>query len=206
MYYKLRVDTDDKSKLKELLLKYCKTYIIAQEDSGDNKHCHCYLESITKPGTIRASIRKKYGSGNGVYSLGLLDDRYPIEYIAYIIKEDPNYICDKIPLGILEKAKVYDMTVKKKLSKKKMTILQNLNSFLKEKLVKKDMCYYYGAEPNFYMCKPEYIVDAVLDYYTKDDRLIREFMIVSLCQTLCLRYCNGYTSDYRSRLLSKIIF
>lgn len=59
----------------------------------------------------------------------------------------------------------------------------------------------YAAE---HFITKEYVVNSVLDFYTKTNRLIRKFMLVSLCQTLCLKYIPTYHKDLQQDLLQSL--
>lgn len=50
----------------------------------------------------------------------------------------------------------------------------------------------------------EYVVNSVLNFYTGTNRLIRKFMLVSLCQTLCLKYIPTYYKDLQQDLLLQL--
>lgn len=51
-----------------------------------NPHIHLYIETQINDRTLRSQIRKFAGTGNGIYSLKLLDELKPIEYLAYMLK------------------------------------------------------------------------------------------------------------------------
>lgn len=199
-YYKLRVDTDNIMELERILLKYSSTYLICQENEGcENPHCHAYLETNTKQATIRNVLRKKYGSGNGSYSLKALDEQYPVEYLAYCIKEK-NYR-HTLPEEQIEKAKEYDLKVKEEMKKKKAerrTQLQKIEEKYFSNVVDG-----IDTELNRYV-DVEHVADKVIEFYRENSILVREFMMISLIQTLSLKYVNSFDRSFKNRLIEKI--
>lgn len=195
-YYKLRVDTTDVRTVLSLLSSYTDKYLVGFENQEtDNSHCHAYIETATKQSTLRAAIRKQFGSGNGSYSLKALDEKEPLEYIAYCIKE--NDYKHNLPQEVIDKAKAHDASVKTEMKKKKesrKTILQKIE----EK-------YFSHVEEGIDQERQEYVtkkhvVDCVLSYYRESGNLIRQFMLVSLCQTLCLKYVNSYEYEFHQKI------
>lgn len=181
-YYKIRVDTDNIMEFERLLLKYSTNYLVCQENMGtDNPHCHAYVETNTKQATIRNAIRKQYGAGNGSYSMKSLDEKYPIEYLAYCIKEK-NYR-HTLPESLIKQAKEYDFKIKKEMKEKKearKTILQKMDE-------------------EFDLANQEIITEMdivykVIDYYKRNGILVRQFQMVSQVQTLLLKYDPNYTN------------
>lgn len=182
-YYKVRIDTNDRTRTTNFLDKYSDCYLISFENQEtDNPHCHGYLETTTKQATIRNAIRKQYGGGNGSYSLKSLDEERPLEYLAYIIKEG-DYVNSGIPEETLAKAKEHDALVKtqmKEKAKQRRTTLEVLQEELASDLV--------VQQDESYIRYKERILMAVIHWYKKKGTLIRQFMIVSQVQTLLLKH------------------
>lgn len=197
--YKIRIDSHDRTNIKLLLSKYSDRYMLAFEgQSSENPHCHGFFATTTKPATIRSNLRKQFGTGNGSYSMKELDEDYPLEYIAYIIKEG-DYIEHNMPPEILVKAKEHDTQVKLELKakkEKKKTVLAQIDEKYFSDAVN-------GILDDNFITK-EYVVDKVLEYYRESKGLIREFMIVSICQTLCLKHVRSYERYFKNRILEKL--
>lgn len=178
-YYKLRIDTDDRKSVVSLLNVYSSRYLISIENEGtENTHCHAYLESDSKQATIRAAIRKNYGGGNGSYSLKELDEQHPLEYLAYCIKEN-NYV-HNLSSDVLSKAVMYDAKIKSEMKEKKKnrrTILQKMVEEFKYE------------EGKVYVSD---VITDVIEYYRKNEILVREFAMISQVQTLLLRFDPQY--------------
>ncbi len=194
-YYKLRIDTDNKEELCQRLKKYTDVYLISVENIGtDNPHCHVYYETTHKSLTIRQMIRKFYGSGNGVYSMKQLDERLPIEYISYCIKDD-NYIHTLDPKFIQE-CKDWNTRVKEEIKIKKenkKTVLQLCEEWINENIDTQECWIRTLYRPPFSHDVPEtksllHYKHLVLKYHMVTDRLIRKFQIESIAMTIFLKH------------------
>lgn len=198
-YYKIRIDTDDRTSVTNLLDKYCDTYIISFENQEtDNPHCHGYIETTTKQQTFRANIRKRYGAGNGGYSLVVLDEQYPLEYLAYMIK-DGDYLNRGVPQETLDLAIEHDKKVKLQMKEKKAsrrTTLQVLQDEYSEELIPREC-------ENYELYKGR-ILTLVIKWYKEKGTLIRQFMIVSQVQTLLLKYYPLGDKELWCALIDKI--
>lgn len=187
--YKARFDVCDESIITTFVEKYCKDewlYSFEGLDT-DNPHCHLYFNSIVKRETIAQWIRRNIGVGNKSYSLRQLDDIDSLyKYIAYCIK-DGNYK-KRISSELLDKSIAYDAKVKKDKSRKRTTILDQLK----------------GEIGEVYIGSPEEMIDIVVKFYKDQGKLVREFQIVSVCQTLLLYYDTGYENAFKRRILEKI--
>lgn len=198
-YYKIRLDTHERSHVRTLLDKYCDSYIVSYEgEASDNPHCHGYLETTTKQATIRNAIRKQFGAGNGSYSLKSLDERRPLEYLAYILKEG-DYECSGISEEDLTKAKEHDLKVKNQLKEKKAnrrTALQVIQDELSEELPPR--------EGETYEDYKKRLLLLVIRWYKQKGTLIRQFMIVSQVQTLLLKYHEHGDHELYCSLIERI--
>lgn len=179
-YYKLRVDTIDPEVLGYITHHYSPDcYLVAVEGLTDtNPHSHYYLEMEGKPTALRAYIRKTVGAGNGIYSLVELDTEKPVEYLAYCIK-GADYTSHNIDL---EPAKSHDFKIKNdrvKLKKEKKTVLQLIIEHYK---------YDETGISDRATC-----IDQVILYHKEKGVLIREFAMISIVQTLLLKYDSDYS-------------
>lgn len=201
--FKLRIDTSPCDGVQQLCDKYAKEYLYTYENTGEeNPHVHMYLQLSKQSRTVRAYIRKVFGSGNGVYSLKELDEQYPIEYLAYCMKlGEPTH---NLPNEIIDKAKSYDLDVKRSMKEKKSsrrTQLQILDDIIgTECELQGDV---YVRSNGLIPCK-EFVVDTVIRYYKDEKKLVREFMIVSLVQSLCLKYVPSYDYELKRKILDRI--
>lgn len=184
-YYKLRIDTSLYEETFEFLKRYSpETLLMGIEKTGTlDVHIHAYLETRIAAGTIRTAIRRRYGSGNGNYSLKDLDEKRPIEYLAYCIK-DKEYKHHGFDDTALQTIQDYDDDVKDEIKRKKnrkQTQLQRLMQDIAEE-------------------KKEFddirdISQYVVDYYNRNLLLVKKFQLVSLTQTLALQHIENYDHD-----------
>jgi len=196
-YYKLRVDTDNIDTIEGILKKYSSSYIVCLENVGtDNTHSHSYLETTEKQATIRNVLRKTFGSGNSSYSLKELDEQYPVEYLAYVVKE--KLFRHNLPQDVIDKAMAHDKEVKDGIKEKKANKKTQL-----EKIIEQNKEQLEGMKEAKGFAMPE-ITDMVLKYYKENNILVREFQIISLVQTLSLQYIDGYLEEYSRRLVDKM--
>ena len=196
-YYKLRVDTDNIDTIEGILKKYSSSYIVCLENVGtDNTHSHSYLETTEKQATIRNVLRKTFGSGNSSYSLKELDEQYPVEYLAYVVKE--KLFRHNLPQDVIDKAMAHDKEVKDGIKEKKANKKTQL-----EKIIEQNKEQLEGMKEAKGFAMPD-ITDMVLKYYKENKILVREFQIISLVQTLSLQYIDGYLEEYSRRLVDKM--
>lgn len=191
-YYKLRIDTDNVGGVITLLKRYCEIYLTSIEMEGtEDVHTHSYIETSTKEATIRNAVRKAYGSGNGVYSLKELSESRPVEYLAYCIKG--RQYSTNLPPDVVKLAEDYDMVVKKGMKEKKLL----------RKSVFIQLCEIIDERPESLksMELKSYFTRIVLDYYKSKQLAVRTFQLVSLVQTLLLKY----SPEYYQQLADKVI-
>lgn len=195
--YKIRIDSHDRTAIKLLLDKYCDKFIIAFEGEEVNPHCHGLIVTTAKQATIRSNLRKSFGSGNGSYSMKELDEEYPLEYLAYLVKEG-DYYNSGVPDDLLQKAIEYDKDVKAQMKEKKAsrrTVLEKLEERLSSVLV--------DVSCNYTMYKFK-VLEGVVAYYKDTGTLVRDFAVISQVQTLCLKYYPTGSNEMVCRLLEKI--
>lgn len=124
--------------------------------------------------------------------------------LAYTMKDSKYKI--KGFEGIVDLAK---LEIEKHVPKDKVSILEDLRRIIKSQI--KSHILDNGIE-SFVMTgrngdeflRKEWVLDQVLSYYKEKRVLIREFYIVSLCQTLCFEFIPQYENEFRDRILEKI--
>lgn len=192
--YKLRVDLSDTT-LEDVLkcLRDCYAYAYVLEGKmTDNPHVHFYLYTMVKDATLRKRLRNLKLSGNKSYSLKELGEKDPIEYFAYMMKEGTP-VWHNIDAKVISDSADYNKKVRdsiKKTKEAKKTILQQLIDII-------------DAKGDDDWTKVE-IMNIVIDFYKKRCVLVREFQLVSLCQTLCLKYVPLYDRELARRLYDRI--
>ena len=104
----------------------------------------------------------------------------------------------------IEEIKKYNDKVKNEIKERKAkrrTTLQKIeDEYFSE--VQEDNIMLINGELR-YITKP-YVIEKVIKYHTDNNVLIRQFMIVSLCQTLCLKYVNSYSREFQQKIFDLI--
>lgn len=219
--YKLRLDTDDNDLPLELCLKYFNTYLISFEGRDtDNPHCHIFgtLKIEYKEPALRSYIRKAVGSGNGNYSLKKLDNDKPIEYLAYCLKEDTNPR-HNLPEALFKEAEEYNQKVKEEIKQKKANRRTQLQIIIDDHCShffpsdENPNIYFYRTEPtkddpNQYkiFVGKETIINLVINYFKETGTLIRQFALISIIQTLLLKYVPDYSRELYNKIDDQISF
>ena len=203
-FYKLRIDTaEGKDVILKFIEKYSSTYLVSFEGQGtDNPHVHLYLEMLSNiSSSLRQAIRRKFGAGNGGYSLKELDEQFPVEYLAYCIKDKNYFYSSNFPVSVIDEMKDYDKKVKEEIKHKKLSRRTVLDTI-------KDECF-SDVDPETQLVDGAYlsvqdVVLRVVNYYQTSKKLVRKFAIVSQCQTLCLEYVKGYSYTLYNDILKSI--
>lgn len=199
-YYKLRITTNDELGLVKFFDRYSDRYLYCNEVSKEGVyHIHAYFESDTPKATIRAAIRRKWGDGNRNYSLKELDEELPLEYVSYCCK-DGDYHYKNIDKEFIDDCLSRNEEIQREIKEKKKSRKTTLQQIEHEYFQDVDE---HNVKNDEYITK-EYVVDSVLNYYKTKNVLIRRFMIVSLCQTLCIKYVNSYERQFREKILDEL--
>lgn len=89
MVYRYSLRVDDADGVRQALLGYLGrlggAYFVVYEESGENKHYHCYFESESKISAVRKAVQRIGQVGNGGYSLKLCDANFD-RYLQYMCK------------------------------------------------------------------------------------------------------------------------
>lgn len=169
-HYKIRIDTHSLELVQKLCDRYAKRYLFAFEKIGTpDQHTHIYMETFHKETAIRAMIRKRFGSGNGVYSMKAVEYE-PLAYLAYCVKQGKPY--HNMPEDLIKKAKEYDDKVKQELKAKKAARRSQLE-IIRE---------YVGNTKQLFE-----ISQKVIEYYKEKGTLYRRFYAMSVVETIYLQ-------------------
>lgn len=176
--YKLRIDIPNNKRedVVKLCCKYTSLWIVSYEGGTNNPHCHLYIHLLCKQATIRNRIRKDFGGGNGSYSLKEVDEEYPMEYLAYLVKEGDYVHSDNFPQDKLSSALVYDLRKKKQMKDAKSNRLPVWKKILEEC---KDIEYNNDTRQE--------ISKRIVAYHYKNEILIRRFALKSYLDTIYLK-------------------
>ena len=198
-YFLLRISLKHTTQVQvqALLERYATTSAQCTEDIlSENPHMHIYLSTLSKQQALRTAIRKLTNSsqGNTLYSLKECD-QYPIPGLAYMLKGNDYNLTD-LPLDIQVQAQEYNDKVVSEMKKKKegrKTLLQQIDETLQPILEERPT--------NL----PSAITHHVISYYRHSKSLVREFQLVSITQSLLLKYDPSYPQVLALKILEKII-
>lgn len=194
---------------------YCKEHV-----NGSNYHTHWYIETHYVEHTVRQFIRNslklKGGPGYNCHSC----DYRPLEYIRYMFSNpqeegvQSNYLTeDERKYYQEEEEKVQSLLVAKKVDKKKKSsssvlalMREELLSKFKEGSIVKGRQTYLLEDPEQGLMSPTKtdILYHVIEYYRLNKIQVREFQMLSQCQTLCFEFVNGYDYEFSKRLCEKL--
>ena len=183
-YYGLRLSLKDVSVdvcIGLLKTVSCASMHVLEGMTTDNPHVQSYIETELKQPALRVRIRNVMGKGNRAYSLKEME-RYPIEYLSYIMKEDPNPVWRNIPDEVVSEANEYQEEYKKSRKKKKeIKVLDVLLAQCQEEKA----------------CTVSSIYDVVVDYHLNNSLLINDFRLKSYIQTLMFKLNPIYRGNHK---------
>jgi len=198
--YKLRTDDITDSLVKDLShdassLLYCR-----ERGTNDlNLHYHWFIRTDVQNATLRARIRKHGLKGNGSYSLKKLEEDYPIEYIAYVLKEGDYVSVKGITEELLSQAKEYDQKVKndiKATKEAKKKTIDKLKDYIKETMSQEEyeaslFTDSYPTRSRVTHVTYKLIMSHVIQFHISNGLLIRRSMVTTYTDTLMTMYPGG---------------
>jgi len=155
---------------------YCREY------KPNNNHAHYLISTPLGGHALRARFKKLGLKGNTDYSMKTLDSEYPIEYIAYLLK-DGDFV-RKLPSAIQAEAVAHNNKVVQELEvrkAKKESVITRLIAHLALTPHNKD---YYD------ICNSILYSD-VIKFLLKEDMPIRRYSITQYVDTICCLKGNG---------------
>lgn len=209
-YYSLRADCNypafreaaEMIEVVQMKPPYMWCYETTTTEEGNNGHFHFYFESDVKKPTLRARITSLTGRGNGCYSLKECDERMPIKYLAYIMK-DKYYEKNGIPEDIYQEALQYDEKVKAEMKEKK----QKKKNVLQE--IEDSYVQYFNENERR---TPEddpwehtrYLLRFIINYYSETgNKVVRQGSVQGIFDTLRLKHSEGFLHMYEDYMLSR---
>lgn len=202
-FYKLRVDLSPgigRDTIVDLVDRFSKTYCYVIEDAGgDNPHMHWYIEMSMSSENLRKGLRDLGLKGNKSYSLKDLDERYPIEYLAYMMKSKGFFLIEgDIPESVLDAAREYDRLLKEEMERKKAE--------KKKKEIVKIMEYIKVQMKGGKIedLSSWNIMNFVVDYHKENHKVIVDFRIIGITRMIMILCKDGYQKQYVDRLHRKL--
>lgn len=188
--YKLRIDLDiEWDLIQEFLDTYVSMYALCFEKMVDNPHCHLLIHSNENNRTLRSALRKIGLKGNRAYSLVKIKDNelFPIEYIAYMMKQGSVYM-EQLPDEVLQEAKEYDTLVKAAIKKAKDNKTPIWRQILEE---------YLDEDVKDFTIDRFGIQESIVKYHFDKKLLLRKFQAKAYYDTILmhLTYKYGSPSD-----------
>lgn len=144
-----------------------------------NPHVHLFLlyPPDHKSATLRARLRKVAGSGNKSYSLKRCEEEYPIEYLAYMMKEG-KVTWNNVPQDKIDEAVAHDMRVKSEMVEKKKAKVPVWRQIMESIDCPREMVDYHM------------ICSAVLRYHRDNELLVRVHQCRAYADTIYLHMCD----------------
>lgn len=190
----------------ELVLRYApECYLFARElQETQNDHYQFYLKVDCQAQTVRKWLKPRLPSkGNGQYSIKTFVESEPVEAISYLLKEGS--IQYKLPPDLKERVWAFQEKYKAEVKAKKesrRTQLEIISENIEKELVFDGHSWHKPGSQQ--AISKGYIADHVIIYYRTSGILIRKFQLVSLCQTLYLKYGSGYEVALRQFLVNEL--
>jgi len=225
--YKLRINIlpDIDPSVYDGVEAYMSSYCRGHEtnERGDNPHYHYlfFFKEGVKELAFRAHIRKCIGSGNGNYSLKKCDEEYPIEYIAYIMKQGDFKTLGVWPQDVIQEARSYDERVKREMKDRKEVKKNGSSRLMKiiqyclqrepyvfvpsgiNPTLELDMVTIYNG---VIITNDNTLIDAVLQWHLDNRLIIRPAIIADYVRTIKLMFDQHYRNQFVIKLLPTIAF
>lgn len=203
-FWKLRIDTTDKEKVKKFIKMYAGLHFVCFENEGEeNPHMHAYFETVCTEKSIREWIRRHFGAGNRIYSMKEVEHN-PVAYLAYLLKQSNFY--HNLSEELMKEVHIHNEAVKTSMKEKKAAKRTQLQTIDDE--------YFKGSSTTVVQDRYQgqieviwseaIIMRVVIAYFKERGSLIADFRIMSLVRTLSLKYVPSYDVSYANLLLDKM--
>lgn len=207
--YKLRVTCSPSAEVTERLVKLLKYFssvysYVDEVSSKDKFHYHCYLQSYYGSRIIRQHVSDTFGKGNKVYSLKELDELLPLDYLAYMHKDNmPTYSEDFPPECIQLIRLHYDEIKENFLETREKKKPQKIADAILQQYFPEDHPVWLDTADMWYYV--ERLYESVVDYHIQNDLVIREFQILGIVQTILCKKSETYrTTIFKNKILERL--
>lgn len=221
--YSLRITNRDLSDdfvklITKFQLKYLKdmSYIMSKEGSwSDNSwttyvhdpteefthpHLHFYIRDLSRVcyTRMRTWISNNIGKGNAYFACKQLvsKEEYPMEYLAYILKSDPNPYVQNIPEEVIHQAIMYDLDIKLQKKKKNIPLWRECLDQLEEE----------NLEVYTYKDLLNKVYELVMSKIQSNKVLIRQNQVISTIKTIMFHISPKYQTHFKTEVLQNIHF
>lgn len=196
--YKIRIDLGIVSldSVVESVRGYDALAYVVEGLKTENPHIHLLLTTTVKEKTLRARFRKLGLKGNGGYSMKEMTEEYPLEYMAYMLKEGkPVWL--NFPPEKIEEAIAHDMKVKAEMKLKKEArkgvIIKIEQEVLSEPVVPQLAANLYGdITHHTYMSVRKILAKRLREWVVGNDKIYNRNQIRNYIDTLVARNYPDY--------------
>lgn len=205
--WKLRVTPEHQSWIDDILpifQKYCDHVSWCREKHSKKNgqglpckpHVHLYVETFYTRKTITGKLNEIGLVGNAGFSMQTCE-RYPIKYLAYMLKEGKCVFDPNMPEDILERVRSHQDEVVNQLQEKKTVVVRIWESLQEDEV-------FLTLDPTLdsgYAKK--YIVKFVVRYHKHNKLLFRRFQVQAYIETILLWWMgtDRFCLIYADRLL-----
>lgn len=193
--YKLRITIDDEKEplYRAMETKYFSSYVRCRETGKETEkpHYHYFLK-CSESNALRQFIQKNVGRGNGFYSLKALTEEYPIEYLSYLTKEDPETVWCNVPEEIKENTTMYASEVKHQIKTHRK---EGRISVLRLALIQR-----FGSVP----INKGQLASEIMEIYLSNRWTLNIFHMRQYAQTLLAEVNPAYKTEFVNRLTEMI--
>jgi len=192
-YHLMRIDLQDEEgkplfvkEICSMIEKYTRLFVYCIEEGHagvgktPNEHLHLYIELTAKEDTFRKALNKAHIKGNRCYSMKSCE-QYPIEGLAYLLKQGRYYNFEKLPDEIVEQVNKYQADVKEGYKKKKEARQSAYQTLMKE-------IDFTEVEENGIEEMNKLVQKKIVEYYVSRGLLLRKFQMQSLYDTIRYNY------------------
>ena len=205
-YYKLRldhpVDQHEKSleTVKDTIISYATQAWAYVQEGTTNPHSHWYIATTTPSRTIRSALRKLGFKGNKCYSLCMLDEQYPIQYLAYMYKEGNDIYYSGLDKQIFEEAFKEDERIKeelalKKQSRKATSVIGKIQAWI-------ELHPKYNSLRTFQF--PHQLVPLIVEWLIENNRIVSSKQVENYALTLMVRNSDDALRKFSSKIANRI--
>lgn len=236
-HYKLRVDLTkgdtgerkviDNNLVLEMNVFECQNmvgFMRCTEGLPDNPHYHYYFQSTKRPPVLRKALRGMGLKGNGMYSLKEVDaEEPPLEYLAYMMKEDYEYVVRNLPQSLMDEAVKYQKKMKSEYAEKvkarkeaQKSQVQKIRSYVANKYCmcpKEDkdssgdckdfQCFRMRLHHAVGETLRKDVARYMVEYFISKNKLVSEGLVRNYYRTFMCYFSPSYTDLVISRIISE---
>jgi len=156
------------------------------KDNIDNHHCHLFLTATVKIATLRTHVKNVFGKGNRFHSIKSSKEIFPIEALAYIVKDNRNGFHTNYSPEIQQQILDYDLKIKEDLKVTKTVKKNALETF---KLATPNWKPYYSPKDK-HLEPPEFYANRLLKllyiHYRNTRKSLQSYTAIKFIEQMLL--------------------